>query len=104
MTTQVIPPLTTPEVFAWGALGAFCSYLVVFALPELLRLRKETNFAFSFIGLLAAIGVGAIFVFVGGVLTMAYATGSDATEFKQPLAYGLGVEGILGGTLKAFTQ
>jgi len=100
---DAVQTLTTTEVFLWGALGAFCSYLVVFVLPEFLKLRKEKSFTFSAIGLIAALGIGFVFLFVGGVLTIAYA-GDDATAFKQPLAYGLGVEGILGGTLKAFTQ
>jgi len=37
---DAVQTLTTTEVFLWGALGAFCSYLVVFVLPEFLKLRK----------------------------------------------------------------
>ena len=94
--------LSNSTVFWWGALGAFISFLVVFVLPEaLLAWNGKQVLKLSVGRVIAAIVIAGVFVAAGGVLAIAF---GDVTKSKHALAYGLGIEGILGGTLKAFTK
>ncbi len=93
--------MTNGAIFLWGAFGSVISFLVVLILPEALKIfRGEQSLAITLPRLIAALVIAAIFIAAGGALSIAF---GDATEGKQALAYGLGIEGILGGTLKAFT-
>jgi hypothetical protein len=93
--------LSDGEQFLWGALGALIMFLVVLVLPELMKVwRNQADLEISFGRLVAAFFIAAILVVAGGALTLSY---GQATEAKEAIAYGLGLEGLLGGSLKAFT-
>ncbi len=102
MTGAEVPAeLSSLTTFWWGALGALASFLVVMILPEAVKIfRGEKTLAITVPRLLAALVIATIFVFAGGLLAIAF---GDATQAKQALAYGLGMEGLLAGSLKAFT-
>jgi len=92
--------LSTPEILIWGGIGALISYLVVFLLPDSVKVaRGQAQFVADPARIGAAIFIGLIFVAAGSTLT--YVFGS-ASSVKDALAYGLGIESIMGGTLKGF--
>lgn len=94
--------LSNTEIFWWGAFGALISFLIVMILPEAVKVfRGEQTLAVTFPRVAAAVVIAAIFVVAGGALSIAF---GDAAEGKQALAYGLGIEGIIAGTLKGFTN
>jgi hypothetical protein len=86
-------------VLGYGALGALGSLLVVQVVPyglALLNGGAEFNMSIERV-------VGFIIVVVGfaaaGAL-VALLLGSDATRAKEPIAYGLGWQGLIGGFLQ----
>ncbi len=94
--------LSNSDIFWWGSFGALISFLVVFILPEAVQVfRDEKHLKVTTARILAALIIALIFIVAGGALSIAF---GDATEGKQALAYGLGIEGIVAGSLKGFTN
>jgi hypothetical protein len=97
----VAATLSNGEIFLWGSLGAILAFLVVFILPEAVKIFKgEQTLDVTLKRGIAALVIFVIFIAAGGLLSIAF---GDATEGKQALAYGLGIEGIITGSLKGFT-
>lgn len=92
--------ISNQSAFLWGALGAIVSFLVVFVLPIAVQIAKGTKVAaITPARLIAALVVVVIFIAAGGLLTIAFA---NAKQTKDALMFGLGMESILGGSLKGF--
>jgi len=90
--------LSTGATFLWGSLGAVVTFLVVFVLPEaIVAMKGRSTRALSLVNVVAALVVALIFIIVGGVVAVVI---GDVTDAKQALTYGLGIEGIIGGTVK----
>jgi hypothetical protein len=92
--------MPSPELFGWGAVGAFVSYLVLFVVPEAVKAQRgEQVLQITIPRLVGSIVLLVAFLFIGGVLTVAL---SDATDVASAITFGLSVESIAGGTLKGF--
>lgn len=90
--------LTMSESFAWGCLGGFIAFLVVFALPEVRKaLAGGATLNVTLVGLVLVVVLGAMFVSLGGLAAMFI---GDATSYKHAMAYGLSFEAIFGAAIR----
>jgi hypothetical protein len=82
----------------YGALGALVSLVVVQVVPYGLRLMNGAQFTMTVGRLVGFFLVLGGFALAGAVVALLF--GSDATRAKEPIAYGLGWQGLIGGLLQ----
>jgi branched-subunit amino acid permease len=94
--------VTQGDLFWYGAAGSVITFVIVFVLPELMLVYQGAQrFSFDLGRAAAAVVLAALFLAIGGFLTM---TLSGALTVSDAVIYGLGMETITGGTAKGLLR
>lgn len=90
--------MAPPLVFLWGCAGGLLAYIVLFALPEVLRAYYTTkSHKTPASKLMLAALIGLFFITLGGGTALFL---GDVNGAQQAIAYGLAGEGLIAGGFK----
>jgi hypothetical protein len=93
--------VSTQAAIAYGALGGFVAWIVVFALPELRSLREVFRDPDApnprLREYIVAAGIAVCLVALGCVGPFLF---GDPTGAREAIAYGVAAEALLGGIIK----
>ncbi|GAB3083922.1 hypothetical protein GCM10027080_37110 [Pedococcus soli] len=94
--------LAPPLVFLWGCLGGLLAYIVLFALPELLRAYYTTKANKTPLRKVVIAGlIGLFFIALGGGTALLL---GDVNGAQEAIAYGLAGEGLIAGGFKGIVD
>jgi hypothetical protein len=89
-------------VFLWGCVGGLLAYIVLFALPELLRAYYTTKTRKTPVTKLVIAGlIGLFFIALGGGTALLL---GDVNGPQEAIAYGLAGEGLIAGGFKGIVD